>query len=72
MYHHEYGAVIRVPGSDLAIAIVVRDDNSGPHKPEEIVQVRADLKHQFPNAQVIATNLTAIANAVDAYRANCP
>ena len=51
---------------------MVRDDNSGPHKPEEIVQVCADLKHQFPNAQVIATNLTAIANAVDAYRANLP
>ena len=65
MYHHEYGAVTRVPGSDLAIAIVVADDNSGPHKPEEIVQICADLKRQFPNAQVVATNLTEIANAVD-------
>ncbi len=72
MYHHEYGAVSRVPGSDLAVAIVVRDDNSGPHKPDEVVQVCADLKRQFPNAQVVATNLTEIANAVDAYRANLP
>jgi hypothetical protein len=72
MYHHDYGAVSRVPGSDLAIAIVVRDDNSGPHKPEEIVQVCADLKRQFPNAQVIPTNLTEIANAVEAYRGNLP
>jgi hypothetical protein len=72
MYHHEYGAVTRVPGSDLAVAIVVRDDNSGPHKPDEIIQVCADLKRQFPNAQVVATNLTEIANAVDAYRGNLP
>src|SRR5262249_19789465 len=36
MYHHEYGDVVRVPGSDLAVAVVVRDDNSGPHKPKEI------------------------------------
>ncbi len=72
MYHHEYGAVARVPGSDLAVAIVVRDDNSGPHKPEEIVQICADLKRQFPNAQVIPTNLTEIANAVEAYRGNLP
>ncbi len=38
MYHHGYGGVTVVPGSDLAIAIVVRDDNSGPHTPEEIAE----------------------------------
>src|SRR5580658_4310746 len=72
MYHHDYGAVARVPGSDLAVAIVVRDDNSGPHKPEEIVKICGDLNRQFPNAQVIPTNLTEIANAVEAYRGNLP
>jgi len=72
MYHHDYGAVARVPGSDLAIAIVVRDDNSGPHTPEEIIKVCADLNRQFPNAQVIPTNLAEIANAVEAYRGNLP
>ena len=72
MYHHEYGAVMRVPGSDLAVAIVVADDNSGPHKPDEIVKTCADLKHQFPNAQIIATNLTEIANAVEPFRTNLP
>jgi Domain of unknown function (DUF5054) len=72
MYHHEYGAVAHVPGSDLAIAIVVRDDNSGPHKPEEIVKICAGLKQQFPNAQVIPTNLSEIANAVEPYRGNLP
>ena len=72
MYHHEYGAVVRVPGSDLAIAIVVRDDNSGPHKPEEIVKICADLSRQFPNAQIISTNLTEIANAVEPHRSNLP
>ena len=72
MYHHEYGAVMRVPGSDLAIAIVMGDDNTGPHKPAEIVQICTELKHQFPNAQVIPTNLSEIANAVDAYRGNLP
>ena len=68
MYHHEYGAVTRVPGSDLAIAIVMGDDNTGPHKPEEIVKICADLHHQFPNAQIVSTNLTEIANAVEPHR----
>jgi len=72
MYHHEYGAVMRVPGSDLAIAIVVADDNSGPHKPDQIVKTCAELKHQFPNAQIIATNLTEIANAVEPFQSNLP
>jgi len=72
MYHHEYGAVMRVPGSDLAVAIVVADDNTGPHKPDEILKTCAELKHQFPNAQIVATNLTEIANAVEPFQANLP
>ncbi len=72
MYHHEYGAVMRVPGSDLAVAIVVADDNSGPHKPDEILKTCTDLKHQFPNAQIVATNLTDIANAVEPFQNNFP
>ena len=46
MYHHDYGGVARVPGSDLALAIVVRDDNSGPHTPQEIAKIYADLKER--------------------------
>jgi Domain of unknown function (DUF5054) len=72
MYHRQYGAVVRVPGSDLAIAIVVRDDNKGPHTPEEIVATCADLKRQFPKGEVVATNLTEIANALDPYRSKLP
>ncbi len=64
MYHHGYGAVRRVPDSDLAIAIVVRDDNSGPHTPEEIAATCAAFHRQFPNARVVPTSLTEIANAV--------
>jgi hypothetical protein len=30
------------------------------------------LKHQFPNAQIIATNLTEIANAVEPFQTNLP
>ena len=72
MYHHEYGDVVTVPGSDVAIAIVVRDDNSGPHTLEEIEKIYADLKHRFPNAQITATNLSQIANAVQPYHKHLP
>lgn len=72
MYHHEYGAVSVVPGSDLAVAIVVRGDNSGPHTPVEIAKTYSDLSAQFPNAKVIPTSLSEIANAVKPYRKNLP
>lgn len=64
MYHHNYGATARVPGADVAVAIVVRSDNSGPHTPQEIATIYHGLKEQYPNAEVIPTNLTEIANAV--------
>ncbi len=72
MYHHGYGGVTRVPGTDLAIAVVVRGDNSGPHTPAEIRKTCALLKLQYPNAEIKATSLTEIANAVWPYRDNLP
>src|SRR5215467_11755132 len=72
MYHHGYGGVVRVPDSDLAIAIVVRDDNSGPHTLEEIRETYRTLSGEFPNAQVIPASLSEISNAVDAHRGSLP
>ena len=72
MYHHGYGAVSRVPGSDLAVATVVRDDNSGPHTQEEIRSIYADLKREFPNAQIAPASLSDIANAVEPFRGSLP
>jgi Domain of unknown function (DUF5054) len=72
MYHAQYSGVTRVPGSDLAIAIVVRGDNKGPHTAEEIAKTYSDLGAQFPNAQIIPTSLTEIANGVEPHLANLP
>ena len=72
MYHHGYGGVVRVPDSDLAIAIVVRDDNDGPHTVEEISETYSTLSAQFPNAQITPTSLTEIANAVEPHRGSLP
>jgi len=71
-HHHDYGGVIRVPGSDLAVAVEVRDDNSGPHTIGEIRKIYSRLRRQFPNAKVIASNLTEIANTLEPYRNQLP
>jgi hypothetical protein len=72
MYHHGYGGVVRVPDSDLVIAIVVRDDNSGPHTLEEVHGFYSTLSTRFPSAQIVPTNLTEIANAVEPHRGSLP
>jgi hypothetical protein len=73
LYHRkEYGGVVSVPGSDLAIAVEVRDDNSGPHTPDEIHKIYTDLQKKFPGAAITASNLTEIANAVAPFHANLP
>ncbi len=72
MYHPGYGGVTRVPGSDLAIAIEVRGDNSGPHTAQEIAEFHARLAARFPNAEVTAANLSEISTAVVPHRASLP
>jgi Domain of unknown function (DUF5054) len=73
LYHPtSYGGVIKIPGSDLAIDVEVRDDNSGPHSIEEIRAIYSGLRKRFPNAKVTAANLTDIANGVEPYRERLP
>ena len=72
MYHHGYGSLAHVPGSELAIDIEVRDDNSGPHTPEEIAGIYSGLARQYPNAEIVAANLSEIANAIDPFRNHLP
>jgi hypothetical protein len=73
MYHHkEYGGIVQVPGSDLAVAVEMRNDNDGPHSVEEVVKIYADLRKQFPQAQVKAANLSEIAVAVETQRGQLP
>jgi hypothetical protein len=72
MYHHEYEGIAVVPGSDLALVTRVRGDNSGPHKPEEIDRIHADLAARFPNAEIVANNLSEMANALTPFHDKLP
>jgi hypothetical protein len=72
MYHHDYEGIAVVPGSELALVTRVRGDNSGPHKPEEIDRIHADLAARFPNAEIVAANLSEMANALAPFRNELP
>jgi hypothetical protein len=72
MYHYGYGGVAQPPGADLAVAVEVRDDNSGPHPPPEIQKIYNNLRKRFPNAEISASNLSEIANALEPFREKLP
>ncbi len=69
---HGYGSVILIPDSDLAAAVIVRNDNGGPHSIEEVKKIYADLRSQFPQAVVAASTMSEIASAVNAHRGKFP
>jgi hypothetical protein len=71
-YHRDYGGSVRVPGSGLVVASCVRTDNSGPHTAEEIAKVHGDYARRFPNAEIVACNLSEIAAAIQPYRDKLP
>ena len=72
MYDPNYGGTFALPGSGLAVAIEVRNDNSGPHTPEEIAAIYKELRATFPNATISASSLTDIAVAVAPFRGQLP
>lgn len=73
LYHKvNYGGTCVIPGTDVAVAINVRGDNTGPHPINEIKAYYADLRKQFPNAKIIATNLNRVASAVLPIRDHLP
>lgn len=73
IYHrHDYGSLIQIPGSDLAVAVEVRNDNGGPHTLDEITAIYAGLRARYPGAKIEASNLSEVAHAVAPYREDLP
>ena len=72
MYHWDYSGIGRGPGSGLALFTRMRDDNSGPHTAEEIASIHSGLAAQFPNAEIIACNLSDMAKALAPHRDALP
>ncbi len=73
MYHRaDYGGVVEVPGTGVAVDVEVRNDNNGPHTPEEIAAIYAKLRARYPGTAVRASNLNEVAAAVDRVRDRLP
>ncbi len=71
-HHHDYGGTLQIPGTDIAFAMEMRNDNSGPHTPTEIAEIYSRLRSQFPNATIQASSLSNLALALDPVRDHLP
>jgi hypothetical protein len=73
LYHpFDYGSTVAFPGTDIAVSIRVRGDNSGPHTIEEIKDSYRQLHALYPEARIIPTNLSVIADALEPLRPKLP
>lgn len=72
MYQQSYGNQMALPGTSSVMAINFTGDNHGPHKPEQIARIYSDLRRQYPNAEVQATNFNVIAEEVATIKGQLP
>jgi hypothetical protein len=73
LYHpFDYGSTVAIPGTDFAVSIRVKVDNSGPHTIEEIKNSYRQLHSLYPGARIVPTNLSVIANALEPLRPKLP
>ncbi|MFW6096718.1 MAG: DUF5054 domain-containing protein, partial [Chloroflexota bacterium] len=64
MYQHSYGGPMTVPGLSEAITFAHTLDNRGPQTAEQVVQLFAEIRAEFPQATVKASTLDAFAAAL--------
>jgi Domain of unknown function (DUF5054) len=73
LYHTlGYGSTTPIPGTDFALSIRVGVDNSGPHSLDEVRAYHSVLRRQFPGANIIATDLSAVARELQMIRNQLP
>jgi Domain of unknown function (DUF5054) len=72
MYHQDYGGTFELRDSSLAVAFEVKDDNLGPHTPNEIQTIYQKLRARYPNAKITPGTLTDVAQAIAPYRSQLP
>ncbi len=73
LYHPlGYGSTVAIPGTDFAVSIRVRIDNSGPHSAGEVKAYYASLRQLFPGAKIVATDLSTVAAALQGVRSRLP
>ncbi len=73
LYHpHAYGSTVRLPGTTDVVSMRVHHDNDGPHSIASVEAAYASLRRKFPGAEIVACDLSRIAELVQPLRPRLP
>lgn len=73
LYHpFGYGGTVAIPGTDMAVSVRVRTDNTGPHSADEVRAYYRSLRRRFPGARILAADLNTVAAALRPLRPRLP
>ena len=61
MYQKTYGEDMILPDGKTAVSINFTNDNKGPHTIERVKSIYAELRRRYPNAEITASSLNAVA-----------
>lgn len=64
VYQQDYGTEDILPDGKTAIVINFTGDNLGPHTYERVKEIYAELRERYPNARLIASSFSEIAEAM--------
>jgi hypothetical protein len=62
MYQDEYGNDMTLPDGKTAVSINFTGDNHGPHTLEQVKAIYAGLHEKYPDAEIFASTLNAVAD----------
>ncbi|MDR2469920.1 MAG: DUF5054 domain-containing protein [Tannerella sp.] len=61
MYQNTYGSDMPLPDGKTVLSINFTADNIGPHTPEQVKAIYAELKKRYPGAKIVASSLNGVA-----------
>jgi hypothetical protein len=64
MYQNEYGNDMILPDGKIAVSINFTTDNHGPHTVEQVKTIFANLRKKYPDAEIFASTLNAVAEDI--------
>lgn len=72
MYQKTYGEDMILPDGKTAVSINFTNDNKGPHTIERVKNIYAELRRRYPNAEITASSLNAVAADIETMRDRMP
>jgi hypothetical protein len=72
MYQNEYGNDMTLPDGKTAVSINFTGDNHGPHTFEQVKAIYANLRKKYPDAEIFASTLNAVAEDISSMTSLLP